>query len=42
MTMDTIVWLAMGYQFNKEASVGSFFFYFLLFDCEPQLLASIS
>jgi hypothetical protein len=42
MNMDMIVWLAMRYQFNKEASLASFFFYFLLFNYEPQLLASIS
>ncbi len=35
--MDTIVWLAMGYQFNKKTSLASFFFYFLLYSYEPQL-----
>jgi hypothetical protein len=31
----------MGYQFNKQASLASFSYYFVPFGCEPQLLASI-
>ncbi|CAM6122949.1 unnamed protein product [Calypogeia fissa] len=34
-------WLAMGYRFNRQASLASFSSYFLLFGRDPDLLAAI-